>query len=54
MQRRLVFLENEMIKDLLDKKKMKDAISKKGNLSASGLNKLIYPILKYEKMMQQI
>jgi hypothetical protein len=28
---------------------MKDAIVKKGNLSASGLDKLTYPILKYEK-----
>jgi hypothetical protein len=28
---------------------MQDAISKKGNLSASGLDKLTYPILKFEK-----
>jgi hypothetical protein len=28
---------------------MKDAIVKKGNLSSSGLDKITYPILKYEK-----
>jgi hypothetical protein len=38
-----------MIRDLLDIKKLKDAISKKGNLSASELDKLTYLILKYEK-----
>jgi hypothetical protein len=49
MQRRLVLMENGMMKELLDKKKMKDAITRKGNLSASGLDKLTYLILKYEK-----
>jgi hypothetical protein len=38
-----------MLKELLNKAKMKDAIVKKGNLSAPGLDKLTYPILKYEK-----
>jgi hypothetical protein len=48
MQRRLVFIESDMIKKLSDKKKMKDTISKKGNLSAPGLDKLTYPVLKYK------
>jgi hypothetical protein len=38
-----------MLRELLDKKKMSDAISKKANLSAPGLDKLTYPILKFEK-----
>jgi hypothetical protein len=38
-----------MIRELLDKKKMKEAITKKGNLSALELDKLTYPILKHEK-----
>jgi hypothetical protein len=37
------------MKELLDKKKIKDAITRKGNLSAQGLNQLTYPLLKYEK-----
>jgi hypothetical protein len=41
MQRKLVLTETEMLKDLLDKKKMKEVITKKGNLSAPGLDKLI-------------
>jgi hypothetical protein len=49
MQRKLVLTENDMLKELLNKKKMIEAISKKGNLSAPGLDKLTYPILKYEK-----
>jgi hypothetical protein len=49
MQRKLVLTENEMLKEFLIKNKMKDAINKKGNLSALGLDKLTYPILKYEK-----
>jgi hypothetical protein len=49
MQRRIIFKENEMINGLLNKDKMKDAITKKGNSSAPGLDKLTYPILKYEK-----
>jgi hypothetical protein len=49
MQRKLVLTENDMLKELLNKKKMLEAISKKGNLSAPGLDKLTYPILKYEK-----
>jgi hypothetical protein len=32
MQRKLIFVETEMLRELLDKKKMQDAISKKGNL----------------------
>jgi hypothetical protein len=38
-----------MLKELLNKSKMKEAITKKGNLSAHGVDKLTYPILKYEK-----
>jgi hypothetical protein len=38
-----------MLKELLGKNKMREAITKKGNLSAPGLDKLTYPILKYEK-----
>jgi hypothetical protein len=38
-----------MMNELLNKKKMKEAITRKGNLSASGLDKLTYIILKYEK-----
>jgi hypothetical protein len=34
---------------LLDKKKTKNAITRKGNLLVPGLDKLRYPILKYEK-----
>jgi hypothetical protein len=49
MQRKLVLAENEMLKDLFNKDKMKDAINKKGNLSVPSLDKLTYPILKYEK-----
>jgi hypothetical protein len=49
MQRKLVLSESEMMKELLNKNKMRDAITKKGNLSAPGLDKLTYPILKYEK-----
>jgi hypothetical protein len=49
MQRRLVLTENDMLKELLNKNKMKEAIIKKDNLSAPGLDKLTYPILKYEK-----
>jgi hypothetical protein len=49
MQRKLVFKENETVKFLFDKEKMKDAIARKGNLSALGIDKLTYPILKYEK-----
>jgi hypothetical protein len=49
MQRKLVLLESEMIKYLLDKRKMKRAITMKGNLSTPGLHKLMYLILKYEK-----
>jgi hypothetical protein len=49
MQKKLVLTENEMLKELLDKNKMKDAITKKGNLSVQGLDKLTYPIVKYEK-----
>jgi hypothetical protein len=44
-----VLTENDMLKDLLDKNKMKNAITKKGNMSAPGLDKLTYPIFKYEK-----
>jgi hypothetical protein len=32
MKRRLVLTENGMVKELLDKKKMKDAITRKGNV----------------------
>jgi hypothetical protein len=49
MQRKLVFIESDMIKELSNEKKMKKAIMMKGNLSAPGLEKLTYPILKYEK-----
>jgi hypothetical protein len=38
-----------MIKELLNKEKMKEAITMKGNLAVFGLDKLIYPIFKYEK-----
>jgi hypothetical protein len=38
-----------MVKSLLDKEKMMRAIATKGNLSAPGIDKFIYPILKYEK-----
>jgi hypothetical protein len=37
-----------MLSELSNKNKMKKAITKKGNLSASGLDKLTYPIMKYE------
>jgi hypothetical protein len=46
MQRKLVFKEDEMVKFLLDKEKMKDAIAKKRNLSAPDIDKPTYPILK--------
>jgi hypothetical protein len=36
MQRKLVFKEGEMLKELLYKEKMKKAIVRKGNLSAPG------------------
>jgi hypothetical protein len=49
MQRKLVFKEGEMLNELLNKENMKKAIVRKGNLSASGLDKLTFPILKYEK-----
>jgi hypothetical protein len=49
MQRKLVFVESEMIKELLNKEKMKKAIIMKGNLSAPDLDKLTYPLLKYLK-----
>jgi hypothetical protein len=49
MQRKLVFVESDMLRELLNKKKMQEAISKKVNLSAPGLDKLTYPILKFEK-----
>jgi hypothetical protein len=48
MQRRLVLTESEMLKDLFNKNKMKEAITKKENFSAPGLDKLTLPILKYE------
>jgi hypothetical protein len=35
--------------ELLNKAKLKEVITKKENLSAPGLDKLTYPILKYEK-----
>jgi cadmium resistance protein CadD (predicted permease) len=44
-----VFKENEMITDLLSKEKRKNTIIRKGNLSASGLDKLSYTVLKYEE-----
>jgi hypothetical protein len=37
-----------MINELLNKEKMQEALTKKGNLSRPSLDKLIYPILKYE------
>jgi bisphosphoglycerate-dependent phosphoglycerate mutase len=49
MQSKLVFVESEMIKELINKDKMKRAITMKANFSAPGLDKLTYPILKYEK-----
>jgi hypothetical protein len=48
MQMKLDLTENEMLMELLDKNKMREAITKKDNLSAPGLDKLTYPILKYE------
>jgi hypothetical protein len=36
-----------MFAELFDKYKMKETIQRKGNLSAPGLDKLTYPILKY-------
>jgi hypothetical protein len=47
IQRKLVFKEADMFAELLDKYKMKETIQRKGNLSAPGLDKLTYPILKY-------
>jgi hypothetical protein len=38
-----------MKNELLNKEKMREAITRKGNLSASGLDKLTYLVLKYEK-----
>jgi hypothetical protein len=49
MQRKLGLTLNDMLTDLFAKNKMKDVITKKGNLSAPGLDKLTYPIFKYEK-----
>jgi hypothetical protein len=49
MQRKLVFVESDIIKELLNKEKMKKSTSMKGNLSASGLDKLTYPTLRYKK-----
>jgi hypothetical protein len=49
MQSIPVFRENGMISGLLNKEKMKEAIVRKGNLSVPDLDKLTYPILKYEK-----
>jgi hypothetical protein len=49
MQRKLVLKEGEKLKELLDKENMKKAIVRKDNLSVPGVDKLTYPILKYEK-----
>jgi hypothetical protein len=49
INRKLVFNKNEMIQNLFGRDKMKRTITLKGNLSGSGLDKLTYPILKYEK-----
>jgi ABC-type thiamine transport system substrate-binding protein len=49
IQRKLVFNESEILKNLLNKEKMKRAITMKRNMSAPGLDKLTYSILKYEK-----
>jgi ABC-type thiamine transport system substrate-binding protein len=49
MQGKILFNEQEMLKDLLNKEKKKKAITMKGNLSAPGLDGLTFPILKYEK-----
>jgi hypothetical protein len=49
IQRKLVMKDNDMISFLLNKKGMIKTIARKGNLSAPGLDKLTYPILKFEK-----
>jgi hypothetical protein len=49
MQRKLVMKEDEMIRFLLNRESMIKTIARKGNLSAPGIDKLTYPILKYEK-----
>jgi hypothetical protein len=46
MQRKLVLKENEMMKEILNKEKLKEAIRRKGNVSTLALDKLTYPILK--------
>jgi hypothetical protein len=49
LQRKLVMKESEMVSFLQNKNGMMKAIARKGNLSALGINKLTYPILKFEK-----
>jgi hypothetical protein len=49
MQRKLVLKEDEMMIFLLNKENMNKTIVRKGNLSIPRIDKLTYPILKYEK-----
>jgi hypothetical protein len=49
IQRKLVLKDGDMQNYLLNKKGMLQAIARKGNLSASGIDKLTFPILKFEK-----
>jgi hypothetical protein len=44
---KLLLNERDIISYLTNVNKIKEVIKRKGNLSASGLDKLTYPILKY-------
>jgi hypothetical protein len=49
LQRKLVLKDGDMQSFLLNKKEMMRTIARKGNLLAPGIDKLTYPILKFEK-----
>jgi hypothetical protein len=49
IQRKLMLKEDEMMRFLFNSENMIKTIARKGNLSAPGIDKLTYHILKYEK-----